>query len=186
MHFLRLTDLKSVLFSTPPLVLLLGLTAAVLLPGAAQAQVNAVVAPVLTPGVLNTYQYTITNVGPDSVGEFDLAVPMASTLTSIMAPFGWLSLYTPGDTFISWESTDPSTDVARGSSLGGFGFQSSLSAGLDSFQLTDYNTGDTENGMVLGPVAVPEASTTISFGLLLALGLGAMAAAKRKSVRQAS
>ena len=34
------------------------------------------------------------------------------------------------------------------------------------------------------PAAVPEASTTVSFGLLLALGLGSMvvAAKKRKSV----
>jgi len=35
------------------------------------------------------------------------------------------------------------------------------------------------------PAAVPEASTTISFGLLLALGLGAVAVRKKKAAAAA-
>lgn len=44
------------------------------------------------------------------------------------------------------------------------------------------NTGDM-SGQVLGPAAVPEASTTVSFGLLLALGVGGAAVASRKKTQ---
>ena len=43
------------------------------------------------------------------------------------------------------------------------------------------NISITSGGTVNGPSPVPEASTTVSFGLLLALGLGGVAAARKKA-----
>jgi hypothetical protein len=195
MHSFRTNSLPAALFSKSAL-LSLGLLAMVWLPSQAQAQVNATLIPAFTPGTPSTYQYVIGNLGPDAIGEFDLAVPATFTLTDVTAPTGWLALYTPGDSFISWESTSSATDVPGPvpgglSVLGGFSFMSDAPAGTDDYLLLDYNTGDTEGGIVLGPVAapppppsVPEASTTVSLGLLLALGLGGMAisARRRKAV----
>lgn len=50
-----------------------------------------------------------------------------------------------------------------------------------------YNDGYADNlSLTLdAPAAVPEASTTLSFGLLLALGLGGVAVAKKKSAKAA-
>lgn len=57
-----------------------------------------------------------------------------------------------------------------------------------TFQLYDANTAGPFNDFAVddislkAPAAVPEASTTVSFGLLLAFGLGGVVLARKKSV----
>ena len=61
-----------------------------------------------------------------------------------------------------------------------------VASGTFSTILTDTTANSVIRGVDFAPTpaaAVPEASTTLSFGLLLALGLGGLAVAKKRSVR---
>ena len=169
-----------------PITLALTLLAAAWLPTQAQAraQFSALVTPTVTPGSPNTYAYTLTDGPTGTIAEFDLTVPATAALTNVGAPAGWLALYTTGDTSISWMSTDSSTDIKPLTSLSGFRFQSALPPGPETYLVQSIDTGESANGTTLGPStppAVPEASTTVSLGLLLALGMGGLVVAgKRK------
>jgi len=52
---------------------------------------------------------------------------------------------------------------------------------LGTFSLTDSNNNVTNSVKIEALAAVPEASTTVSLGLLLVLGLGTLAAARRRA-----
>ena len=52
---------------------------------------------------------------------------------------------------------------------------------LGTFSLVDGNNNVVSTVNILAPAAVPEASTTVSLGLLLALGLGALAVSRRRA-----
>ncbi len=52
---------------------------------------------------------------------------------------------------------------------------------LGTFSLLDGNDNVVNSVTILAPAAVPEASTTVSLGLLLALGLGAVAVSRRRA-----
>ena len=165
------------------ITLALALLAAVWLPGPARAQVNVTILPVFTPGTPSTFTYTLTNTGTETIGEFDLAVPTTSALTNITAPTGFIDLYTTGDTFVQWLSTDPSTDIGTGQTLGGFSFQTTAPAGTDSFLVRNADNGDSRGGSTVGPgalpAAVPEPSCMAAFSCG-ALGLAGLILAVRR------
>lgn len=167
----------------------LALLAAAWLPAQAHAQVNATILPVFTPGTPSTFTYTLTNTGTETIGEFDLAVPPTSALTNITAPTGFIGLYTTGDTFVQWLSTDPSTDITAGQTLGGFSFQTTAPAGTDSFLVRNADNGDSRGGSTVGPgappAAVPEPSSMAAFscGTLGLAGLILAARRKKANVR---
>ena len=188
MHSLRPASRRPTLLA--PTVLALTLLAAAWLPGQAHAQSSVTVLPTIVPGTPNGYFYTLTDLptATDTVGEFDLAVPTTAALTSVGAPTGWLAFYTTGDLFIQWQSTASAFDIQPGAALSGFRFSSALAPGTETYKVQSFDTGNSATGTTLGPVAappIPEASTTVSLGLLLALGAvlrmgGVVVAGKRR------
>jgi hypothetical protein len=80
-------------------------------------------------------------------------------------PSGFINLYTLGDPIISFFSTDPSTDIAPGSSEE-FSFISTSNPIMQPYQLSTFDgTGNTVGGSVLAPTFVPEPSSLVLWGL---------------------
>ena len=137
--------------------------------GPARADLIGTVTPTVTPqgGGLFLYSYLVANSIQSTAGmaEFDVSVATSALLSAITNPNGFLALYTPGDTFIQYLSTDPSTDIAPGSS-GTFSFTANLPPMSAPYLLRGFDASSNvlqRSGNVLAP-AVPEPSV-----LLLAL-----------------
>jgi hypothetical protein len=151
-----------------------------------EAGLVTTVTPTVTPQVGGTflYSYQVANDSISTVGvaEFDLAVSVQSNLTSLSAPMGFLSLYTTGDAFVQFLSTDSSFDIAPGSS-GSFSFNSplgpvlepDLTAGFDSTSGTRFQNP----GSTLAPAAAPEPSTLVLFAMG-SIVLGAVTVRRRR------
>ncbi len=180
----------------------LGLAAALALGAApAQASFNAGILPTVTPQGGNfLYSYLVTDLATSTsnISEFDLDVsggqqamgiitPTGAPLSNITMPTGFINLYTLGDPYISFQSTDPSTDIAPGASAT-FSFTSPDGPATQAYQFVDLNTGNTMGGTTLSPTplgaaAVPEPGSL----LLVALGIpGLIGLAARRRCRQAS
>jgi hypothetical protein len=143
--------------------------------------------PVITPSIsgptsgLFTYEYTLENLGPDGIYEFLLVALGPVEFRSIQSPVGWFSI--PGgtcgechvgifDTVLEWVSSGrPSTDIAFGTSLSGFAFQTSAPPGTIIRRTSGEEPvlggrKDVLIGSTLGPVSVPEPSAI----LIIAIG----------------
>ena len=151
----------------------LAVLAGTTLSGAAQAQNLAVSETTTGPGDF-FYTYTVMPTFNTSLLTFSFqdsnisAVSATGPLTNILAasPGNFVNFSVTGG-MLNAGSTE--TVVFRSADAAG-GFVNIASDGV----------GGTGGASSLGPAAVPEASTTISFGLLLMLGLGGFAAARKK------
>ena len=114
------------------------------------------------------YSYTVSNLPTSTfnIGEFDLNVSTDAALSSIKNPIGFLALYTTGDSFISFASTDPTTDITASSS-GVFSFQSLDTPGLQDNLVRSFDgTSPSNGGQTLAPLrAVPEPASLALCGL---------------------
>jgi hypothetical protein len=147
----------------------------------ARAGLVASVTVDVTPeaGGMSLYAYTlaVAAASTSAVSEFDLNLtsetasgiftPPGAPLSSITMPTGFINLYTPGDPTISFFSTDPSTDIAPGTSAL-FSFLSiSSPTTLQPYQLSTFDGSGSPPvlGSVLGPTVVPEPSGLVLSGL---------------------
>lgn len=128
------------------------------------------------------YDYTLTNESTSDLPVIGFALDIAATadLTNLIGPSGWNVSYSTGDTVISWESPDPSTDLLPGFGAV-FSFLSPLEPGLSDYLILglDENTGrfETNFGQIAGPgpsiSTIPEPSSILlaCIGLLGFIGL---------------
>ena len=117
-------------------------------------------------GGIFLYSYSVANLATSTtnISEFDIDVATTANLASIMTPTGFLSLYTPGDTFIQFLSTDVPFDVKPGNAVV-FSFTSLLGALLQPDLVRGYNADGSlasNAGRALAPV--PEPSSVILMG----------------------
>jgi hypothetical protein len=137
-------------------------------------------------GGLYLYTYMVQDLATSTlaVSEFDMVIPTDANLQSLMAPSGFLALYTPGDVTISFVSNDAATDIQPGLS-GTFSFTSMDAPGLGSFSLITYDdpngfgSGDMISGVSVAPQAVPEPGSLVLLGLGLP-GMIALVALRRR------
>ena len=115
-----------------------------------------------SPGTMGTY--TVTPSG--ALGGASQTVMLQNTFNQ-SNPFTMATATTPGDYLLFTGLTGSSFTLTANRTTGDT--SSTTFIPIDGFQI------------VATPAAVPEASTTISFGLLLALGLGGFAVARKKS-----
>ena len=116
-----------------------------------------------------SYSYSLT---PNTVSTFKMTAPGGSSL------FGILTSLSGG--FVSAQEQDYSGTLQI---TGGMGeFQGATGAFADQGVANSTDSADRASvtGTITVPAAVPEASTTVSLGLLLALGLSGMAVTARK------
>lgn len=119
------------------------------------------------------YTYTVMNSSSSTVGvsEFDVNVSTTADLGGLTNPTGFLALYTTGDPFVQFLSTDPSADIAPGSS-GVFTFTSLVgpASSADLLRGIDSSGAPVENpGVVnVAPTATPEPATVALLGMALA------------------
>ena len=137
----------------------------------ARATLISTVIPAVAPAGQGEFEFTygVTNSPASTVdiGEFDLDVAPAADLGSFTVPTGYLTLYTPGDPTISFESTAASTDVTPGAT-DTFSFESAAGPAADPYAAVSYDDGEADTGTTLGPTAVPEPASTalVAAGLL--------------------
>ncbi len=141
---------------------------------------------VTTPalGASTAYIYTVTDAAAstENIGQFALAVPLDANLFGFLMPAGYLVDYTPGNPAIFFDSTDPATDIHPGQSAS-FAFLSALAPASSSFQLFNYDTGDSLQGTTQGPndpVSVTPEPESLA---LLGTGLPLIAAVVRRRFR---
>ena len=145
----------------------------------------------ITPQSGGIFLYTYTaNVLPTStanLAEFDVNLNDSSlgplspgaNISAITQPTGFINLYTTGDAFISFQSTDSSTDIQPGAS-GTFSFTSAAAPALQPYLFRSFDGPNIQaTGQVLAPstraAAVPEPSGLFALGLGLAGVFGARA-----------
>ena len=134
-------------------------------------------------GPLYSYSYLVANSPSSTVGmaEFDLAVRPGVSLSSIVAPTGFLAVYSSGDSEIDFLSSDPSADVKVGSS-GVFSFTADAgpAANFDLTRGFDTLTGAVfqNSGSTLTPTALPEP------GVVVLSSLGGLAVLCRAAYRR--
>ncbi|MGI4787845.1 MAG: hypothetical protein ACRYFS_03240 [Janthinobacterium lividum] len=173
---------------------LLPIAAAALLlsgnPAAAQVQIDFQ-QPIQTGPVGSTFQFfgTITNFGSSAVFISGDVPPQASTLPSGLTlddsasgniPY-MLSGLTGGNNSYTGELFDVTSAPGTVPSI--FVSDFSLTGGTDQIN-DEFNTLTTQRFGVITTAAVPEASTTVSLGLLLMLGIGGIAfTAHKKAAR---
>lgn len=130
------------------------------------------------PGGLFLYEYLVSNEATSDLPAISLTLTVASgaDIQAITGPAGWTPSYSTGDTFITWESMDATTDLLPGGAAS-FSFQSPLDPVLTDYLITglDESAGavDANTGQVLGPgpAAVPEPSSWFLLGVTTLLGV---------------
>ena len=133
------------------------------------------------PARAQTQDLFVSNAGNDTISRFAGTGPgtfstTATTLTGggLNVPQG-LAFDARGDLFVANNGSNSVAEFAFNAASGTFGAAQTVETGL---------TGP--SFLAFGPSSsapVPEASTTVSFGLLLVLGLGGLVvAAKRKKI----
>ena len=113
------------------------------------------------------YSYTVTNLGTSTsnIGEFDINVSTDAALTSIVNPTGFLALYTTGDSFISFLSTDASFDLKPLASVV-FSFESVIGPGIQDDLVRSFDSPFAQNpGSTIAPRTVPEPASLALSGL---------------------
>lgn len=152
-------------------------------PNGTNATANVTVSAVpFTTYDLYVYGYNGSLSGPGTMGTYTVT-PGGSALGTSQtvelqdtfnpsSPFTMATATTPGDYLLFTGLTGSSFTLTANRVTGDT--SSTTLIPIDGFQL------------VSTPAAVPEASTTISFGLLLALGLGAVAVRKKNSAAAAA
>lgn len=155
--------------------LALAVAAGASLPGAVQAQ-NLAVSEATTGSYLYTYSVTpAADTSSLTFSFFDKNVSYVSETGPLTQEFN----YSPGG-FLVYSFTG---STLKGGSTETVGFSSPDAPGsfVNITSIDGTAARDTGGATAIGPAAVPEASTTLSFGLLLMLGLGGvMIAAKKK------
>ncbi len=120
----------------------------------------------------------MSNFNTNTISRFAGTGPGAFSTTAVTLSGGTLSVPeglafdARGDLFAANVGSNSITEFTFNSAAGAFGPGVTVETGLDR-----------PTGLAFGPSvppAVPEASATASLGLLLALGMGGMVAAKRK------
>jgi PEP-CTERM motif len=155
------------------------------------ASVSVVIAPEGDGMSLYTYTVSVDPASTSAVSEFDLNLtsgttsgidtPVGAPLSSITMANGFINLYTLGDPTISFYSTDPSTDIAAGTS-GMFSFISLSDPVSQPYQLSTFDgSGGVVVGSVLAPTSVPEPSTLVLSGLGALGVVGVIARTRRRS-----
>ena len=131
----------------------------------------------LGPGVYG-FRYRVNNSSTSTVdiGEFDLQAAVTADLSSISIPTGFLSLYTPGDVDVSFQSTGASTDIQPGMT-DTFSFVSEAGPAADLDDTFSFDDFSVVNGTTVGPTAVPEPASAA----LLAVGAIALRRRRRAS-----
>ena len=112
------------------------------------------------------YTYAVTNLATSTtnVAEFDISVLQSANLAAITTPTGFLSLYTAGDSFIQFSSTDAMFDVKPGVTVS-FSFTSFLPPVLGPNLVRGFNADGSlasNTGRTLAPV--PEPASVVLFG----------------------
>jgi hypothetical protein len=153
-------------------------------PARADFQTDLSVTVVPQAGGVFEYDYVLTDKATSTVGASQLffaVSPLANLLSS--APAGWDTFYNPGDTSISFLSSDPSFDVAPGSSAiftlispEGPALNADVVRGLDDVSGSFFNNP----GMINTP-SVPEPSALVLVGMGAAVAL-ALRVRRRRQV----
>ena len=167
--------MKLLTYSLAALVVLAGVG----LTGTAKAQ-NLSVAEVTSGTYL--YTYNITPTFDTSLLTFSFIDPNVTYASgSASNPLNSVSMTAPGN-FVEFSFSGA---TLKGGSTETVAFKSADAPG--SFvNIASVGPGGFGGAQSAGPAAVPEASTTVSFGLLLMLGLGSLVvAARRKYVTSA-
>ena len=162
----------------------------------ARADMQATVTVSITPesGGMFLYDYTVADLATSTsaVSEFDLSLtlspfsgintPPGAPISSITMQPGFINLYSTGDPSISFFSTDPSTDIAPGTS-GSFSFTSTYAPVYVPYMLSTFDgTGSSVSGSIFAPATVPEPST-LALAAAAALGLAGWRLLGRRRAR---
>lgn len=162
-----------------------------------------VTAPAAGSNAPYQYSYDVTPNTGNSFAENSLDFQFSDPSVLYVSNTGPLDMVTSADPGIFHAATSnpggiPITDsfffLDSIQSLGGSASGPLSPGSTETFVFTSFNgpqgtlsvTGTNTGGVpdfaapIVGPAAVPEASTTVSFGLLLALGVGGAAVASRK------
>ncbi|MBI3886360.1 MAG: PEP-CTERM sorting domain-containing protein [Opitutae bacterium] len=142
------------------------LALALLLLPAARAQFT--VQSTVTPGAGTFhYDYTISNQTATDVSSVTLeGLPLgASTVLNLTAPATFVAFFDTGLGLLTFQ--EGSASFTAGSTVSGFGFDSSFGPGTSAFSAVDINGGSL-SGSTLS--AVPEPATNALIGAVLALG----------------
>jgi len=140
------------------------------------------------PGGLTLYSYALTTDPASTLNAEGLGISVSAdaNLINITGPTGWEITYNTGDTLVTWESSDPSTDLLPGQSAI-FSFESPLGPAQQSYLATGFDTTGTifgtYTGNVSGPgvTSVPEPSSLLLSGIGV---LGVLITLARRSWRQ--
>jgi len=107
----------------------------------------------------------------------------------ISSSLGWLATYQPGDSFVVWESTDPSMDLLPGNSAQ-FSIASSLAPGLQPYGILGFDNATLDfafnEAQILSPSPsasqiVPELSPLALLASALLPLAGAVVCKRRKA-----
>jgi hypothetical protein len=123
-----------------------------------------------------TWNYTLTNNEPSSSGNqiTTFYLPVGWSVSDVLAPADW-DVNTDGSHFILWANVgDPANDIAPGTSLSGFSFNSDGPPGQVPYTLLSWDhitqsAGPPGSSLVVAPV--PEAG---GVGLLIGMGIGGL------------
>lgn len=137
--------------------------ATLLAPTPASADFLIGLSSVVTPeaGGLFRYEYTLSNLDASDTPAiaFRLDVAPAADLQSIGGPDGWDVFYTPGDSFVTWESSDADFDLMPGG-VASFSLSSALGPSPTPYAALGFDGGAfaTRPGQTVGPgvSAIPE------------------------------
>ncbi len=143
-----------------------------LLSTAARADYSPTISVTETPeaGGLTLLNYTLGTSSDSTlpISEFDLQVGPGVTLSGFSAPVGFDVLYTPGDTSLTFQSSDPLTDIGPGST-GVFAFLTNLAPGPGAYLIRGFSADggsfdQTTPGLIIvSPVPEP---STLALGLI--------------------
>ena len=128
------------------------------------------------PGGLTLYQYTLTNDPTSTLNAEGLAISVDANadLQSITGPTGWDISYLPGDTLVTWESSDISIQFIAPGDSAAFSFLSALGPAQQPYLVIGTDTLGIDFDSNFGDIASPAISSVPEPGSLVLSGLGAL------------